>query len=171
MGSTLRNSCDILTFATPCRKLCSSCMCFQNASCVCSSSWQVWQTIQKLSPERQNSPSFVYILLFLLRMRGKPIALTPRGRGLRFIIIYINVLLAGRRTGLHWTRCTLCCRYIDKFSILLSLRRYATLPPNIHSIFTDYVAGTHWWTSDATLFLSNPRAQIENNRARFFLNL
>lgn len=97
-----------LTLARPCRKLCSSWMCFQKASCVCSSSWHVWQTIQKLSPDRQNSPSFVQILLFLLRMRGKPIALTllatPRDRALRFIIIiYMNVLLAGRNTGLHLT--------------------------------------------------------------------
>lgn len=41
-------------------------------------------------------------------MRGKPIALTllatPRDRALRFIIIiYMNVLLAGRNTGLHLT--------------------------------------------------------------------
>lgn len=145
-------------------------MCFQNASCVCSSSWQVWQTIQKLSPERQNSPSFVYILLFLLRMRGKPIALTPRGRGLRFIIIYINVLLAGRRTGLHLTWCTLCGRYIDKFAFYYHFCVVQHCRTT-YRISIDCPTGWYTLVDRCCQPVWNPRTQIENNKAVLFKSL
>lgn len=71
-------------------------------------------------------------------MRGKPIALTllatPRGRALRFIIIiYMNVLLAGRSTGLHLTRYAFCG---DVSNVYIDVARHISQHTNTHGVAT-----------------------------------